>query len=411
MRKLLPILALLCSAVSVAANDAPYASAGSCAGLPKLNLKTPDGFCVGLAAYGLKFPRDVLPLSNGSVLVVEMGSWAEHHGRLSLLTPATEGYQRRVVVEKLDRPHGIGLGPDGAVYIGEVGRIRRFALNADGGVPDAPALQTVIGAGVNLPAPPGKGRHPLTSFQFVGEELYVNVGSASDHCEGPKGSQLDPKKPCAEAEGEADAQGLLRHYRVNSRGQVSGGEIYARGLRNSMALAAHPNTGLWQGENSRDAINRANPKLEDAQLPHDELNHIQAGQHYGWPYCYDDNQAAPEYPQHDCARYQAPVRLLAPHAAPLGMSFYTAQAFPAEYQGNLLIGYHGYREQGHRLMALSFDEQGRPHGELRELISGWDKQSDQPMGAPVAVRVGVDGSVWLTEDRNGTLLRLNYLAK
>ena len=138
-------------------------------------------------------------------------------------------------------------------------------------------------------------------------------------------------------------------------GTVTSWRTHARGLRNSMALAFHPATGeLWQAENARDAIQAAMPQLKsDENLPHEELNLIKADQHYGWPYCYDDNVASPEYPKTACAaQYAAPQRLLPGHAAPLGMTFYTASRFPELYKNSLIIGYHGYRSNGHRLVAL-----------------------------------------------------------
>jgi len=79
---------------------------------------------------------------------------------------------------------------------------------------------------------------------------------------------------------------------------ASGFTVTARGLRNSMALAVHPRSNaLVQAENSRDAIHRHAASLEavEVDLPHEELNVIVAGAHYGWPYCHDNGTPNPEY--------------------------------------------------------------------------------------------------------------------
>jgi len=397
------------AALVLAAGHAAASPGADCDGLPRLNVTTPPGFCVAQLADGFKFARGIQPLPNGDLLVVDMGGWEPNRGSVWLLKKTGAVYQKTELLKHLDRPNGIVLGPDGLVYLGLVKRVVRFDLRD----PAAP-LHDVIGGASSVAGLPGIGRHLLTSMRFDPHgALFVNVGSGTDHCEGKDGAAPPADRPCAETVG-AEALGVIREYRMAwPAGTVSGWQVYARGLRNSMALAFQPNDGaLWQADNGRDAIQAAMPALKnDDELPHDELNLVQRGADYGWPYCYDNNLASPEYPAANCSVYRAPVRLLPAHAAPLGMVFYTATRFPARYRNSLIIGFHGYREHGHRLVALLPDGSGAPRGPMVDLISGWQHKGKQGMGAPVDVKLGPDGNIYMAEDRTGRIVRLTYLGE
>ncbi len=383
-----------------------YLTAGSCGGLPRVSLSTPPGFCVGLVAKGFKFPRGVQALPDGRILVIDMGGWARKRGTLWILEKSGDSYSRTRLLSGLDEPHGVRIGPDGKIYISEVSRVVRLGLEFSKSESDAMAHVETVLTGI-----PDTGRHPLHSFVFDKEgSLILNVGSATDHCEN-SGNPPNPSQPCAEAEGENPRGALLKFPRDPSTHAYGKGHLIAKGLRNSVALAVHPQSGiLIQGENSRDSINRADPKLDDRELPHDEINLIEEGANYGWPYCYDENTPSPEFPGFDCSKTQPPSLLIPAHTAPLGMTYYTGKLFPVAYRGMLLITYHGYRDYGHRVVALSTDSEGRVSHSSKsfDLIWDWARTDSHPMGTPVELSQSSDGAVFITEDKNGDLLRLNY---
>ncbi|WP_374243440.1 sorbosone dehydrogenase family protein [Zoogloea sp.] len=379
--------ALLCALAVTAPHAAGkgdgYATSGDCGGLPAVPLKVAKGFCVGLAATKLGFPRGVLPLADGRVLVADLGRWDAPRGRLLQLTPRPGGFDVKPLLTGLDRPHGLQAGPDGAVYIGEAGRISRVRLDRS-----PPVLEPLI---VKLPA---TGRHPLKQFVFGPDgAIYANIGSTTDHCEdGPAGH------PCPEAE-RPDAGAAIWRYKLEDGRWTA--TVFARGLRNSMALAFGPDGSLWQAENSRDWL----PGNRDSDTrPPDELNRIRPGQHYGWPYCTGLDAFDPAFGSGDCRRYAKPERLLPAHAAPLGMTFYDSPGAPAPWRGSLVIALHGYRKLGHRIVAYRFDKSGQPARNFEVLVEGWQADTSHPMGAPTDIKADRHGRLWVTEDRNGTLL-------
>lgn len=401
MRTLSAILGLLFILAILplrAENKPTYHTQGQCDGFPKLQVRSAPDICLGLVASGFTFPRGILPLKNGDVLVVDMGGWAPKKGSIWRLHLNKGQYERTQLANKLDRPHGITLGPDGNVYLGVVGGIKKLSL-------ENKAITDLIGGMSDIKGFSDKGRHPLVNLVFDQTgNLYVNLGSATDNCETPTPIQAR----CEEAEGK-EARGIVRRYTLQwPAGTITKTEIFASGLRNSVALAFHPRTQkLWQGENSRDHINIPLHLPNDADLPHDEINQLNAGQHYGWPYCYDNNQPAPEFPKTDCRKRTPPALLLPGHAAPLGMLFYTGTRLPRTLMGQLIVGFHGYRENGHRIVAYPINPTGVAQNKPQELIYGWDATATNPMGAPVDLKQAPDGSIWISDDRNGSILRLS----
>ena len=374
------------------AQQAPYQVSGKCGGLPKVALHTAPGFCVGLVAAGLKFPRGLLPLKDGTVLVAEMIGWGSPNGRITALVPDGKGrYAKKPLLLHLKQPHGIAQGPDGKIYVGVIGGVKRFNL-AD---PEK-TLEDVIGGKTAVKGPPGDGRHPLESLLFTKRgTLLVNVGSASNNCEHANGDPPQADQTCPETRAPA-GHGLVREYEFDWKtGAAKGWTVFTEGLRNSMGLAEFPESGLiLQAENARDSIDDVMPELEgDDDLPPDELNVLEAGGRYGWPYCYGANIPAPEYLHWNCTGYHPPLIALPAHAAPLGIAY---------WHGGLAVGYHGYRKFGHRLVWFPVDESGRPQDPPKELVFDWEN----PAGSPVDLKAGTDGALYVSEDHNGTVLRL-----
>jgi glucose/arabinose dehydrogenase len=423
---------------------------------PKLRIGMRDGYCAGLVASeedGLIFPRSIVPIpGHRQFVVADMGSWNPGQGRLLLLDPdAAPGKRISVLIGRLDFPFGLRVGPDGKLYASTSETIFRFdPLAANPKSTIETIIQKLPGRKVTLSdgSAVEESVHPLKSFVFDRTgRIFVNVGAPTDSC-------LKPiSKPCVAGEGPAPFAaiwlftpppgGIFPALKPGDPNPAR--EIYARGLRNSMALAVHPEFpaqgfAFLQGENGRDLL--------DPLEPNEELNAIERGKHYGWPYCYDLATPSPEFkaflasdPRYrnfcaSTALYRQPLSLLPPHASPLAMFYYGGSKF-AELQGKLIVGLHGYRPTGSRVIFYDVDDKGFPKiapppvryriscaadpnrafqtgkaevaaAPFTELVAEWHKvNGTRPQGAPVGMTVASDGAIWLVEDHNKTIIRID----
>ncbi|CAM3127078.1 Glucose dehydrogenase [Sphingomonas antarctica] len=394
MRFLLALVALIAAPATA---KPTYVAAGTCDGLPRVQLTTPRGICVGLVAEHLGFPRG-LALIGRDVYLADLASRTPGHGRILRLGD----YGRAapvVVLSGLNQPNGLAATADGKLYVGEVGRIIRFDPRA----PNPQATISVMVSGL-----PTDGRHNLTAFILAPDgALIIGSGARSDNCETDAGRLPNPAALCPETRERPPRGSLLRLDPTTVR-PASAASLppFATGIRNAMAYAFAPDGTLIAASNGRDNIDSADKRLSDDALPHDVLLKIVRGGDYGWPYCFDAGRPSPEYPRFDCRTRRAPAMLLSPHAAPLSMIRYRGTRLKV-LTGKLILGYHGYRARGHRIVAIALDGLAPVGGEV-DVVSGWaTREGVHPQGFPSALLELPDGSILIAEDQNRTLLRLS----
>lgn len=338
--------------------------------------KLPEGFRIGVFASGINNVRTIAVTDTGDVLATSM-----RPGEIILLHRDADGNGtsdgRTVLATGLGHPHGLALFGD-YLYIGETEQIVRGRFDAD--------ARTLGQLEVVFAGLPAGGNHTTRTIGFGPDGmLYVTVGSSCNVC----------------IEEQPYRASMLR---MNADG--SGAETFATGLRNSVGFDWHPETGaLYATDNGRDLLGN--------DTPHCELNLVEQGADYGWPYAYDNRQPDPDFGPGNEGKVQASrpfAHGFGAHRAPLGVRFFGADTVaPEGYEGAALAALHGSWNRselaGYKVVSLHFGAGGSI--EQRDFLTGFELDEDV-IGRPVEMAFGPDGAIYISDDYSGSIYKVGW---
>jgi glucose/arabinose dehydrogenase len=321
-------------------------------------------------------------------------------------------------VAGLNKPHDMVFAEAGGatwLFVAEADRVVRYPYKS--GDLKAQNGQVVVD---NLPddsTPELRGNyaHVLKNIAVKDGKLYVSIASTCNAC--VEDTVSDPQRAAI--------------YTYDAAGRNANRQLLARGIRNAEGLAFRPGTDeLWAVVNNRD--NTLVPDDRDVDndgksdkgkrmsqfvdhYPVEELIKVRAGGFYGWPFCNpDSDNGTHNLPFHrdyelnrdgqkaDCTKAD-PIDLGLPaHTAPLGLTFVPAL-------GGAVIPMHGSwnstKPVGYKVVFVPWP--ANAPGDPVDLLSGLvDPKAGKPWLRPVDAAVDTDGSILVSDDYAGTILRL-----
>ena len=289
-------------------------------------------------------------------------------------TPGAAAPTVRTIANNLNTPNGVAFR-DGALYVAEIHRLLRFddIENALDNVPQPKVVRDDF---------PKDGHHGWRYIAFGPDgKLYLPIGAPCNVCNEPK-------------------YGVIT--RMNADG--SGQEVFARGIRNSVGLAWHPETReLWFTDNGRDWLGDDQPPCELNVAPRNGLD-------FGFPYCHGRNIKDPDFGNlGECSRMMPPAQTLGAHVAPLAVKFYTGQMFPEDLRNRAFIAEHGSwnrgEKAGYRITTVKLS--GNKAVAYEPFATGFNR-GDEVFGRPVDLLMLADGSMLVSDDTAGAIYRISY---
>jgi len=342
--------------------------------IPITKLKLPRGFAVEIWASGMPGARAMARGPQGKVYIGTRGI-----GRVYEVTDEGTRRSSRIVVDRLTQPAGVAVRGD-SLYVFAINRVLRFD-----GIESNPGVQPVdMTTAFNLPP---QQHHNWKYIAFGPDgKLYVPFGAPCNICEPPA------------------EYAQIRRYNPDG----SGMEVIARGVRNTVGFDWHPKTKeLWFTDHGRDWMGDNGPE--------DELNRIsRTGLNFGYPYCHAKGVPDADIKKADpCKGVTLPVTTMGPHAAAMGVLFYTGKMFPKEYQNTMFIARKG---SWNRTVKFGFDVVNvRPSADgksaaVKPFMTGFleDPKTAKFWGRPAYLLQMPDGSVLVSDEQLGAIYRVSY---
>lgn len=333
----------------------------------------PPGFALTLYANDVPKARFMRFTAAGDMVLSR-----PHAGDVLLLRRDANGDGRpdgrEVLLADLKRPLGLALHGSW-LYVAESHQVGRVLFDAAAGKVDGEYDPVIEGLTDN-------GNHWSKTIGIgPDDKLYLAQGSTCNVCEE-----------------EDERRATMMRFNLDG----SGGEIIATGLRNSVGFDWAPwNGALYATDNGRDLLGDDYPPCE--------LNRIERGKFYGWPYFNGANEPDPDMGEDPQGRAPtAPEHPFRAHNAPLGITFLEGAQLPTGYRRTALVALHGSWNRsspdGYKVVSLHFTDKGI---EEQDFLAGFHSEGDIS-GRPVDVAQGPDGAIYISDDYAGAIYRVTY---
>ncbi|MGP1717208.1 MAG: YbhB/YbcL family Raf kinase inhibitor-like protein [Methylophilus sp.] len=338
------------------------------------DLKVPPGFAVTKVAENLGNTRVLAISPQGDLYVTR-----REQGDVLMLKKRGDTFAKPVRVASRSGMHGIAFRGD-TVYMVTVKEVFTAPVLPDG---NFGPLKMII-----ADLPDAGQHHDRTIAIGPDDMLYISVGSTCNEC----------------IETNIENATMLRST-LDGKKRV----IFASGLRNTIGFDWSPQTGeLWGMDHGIDW-------LGDDVTP-EEVNKIEQGKRYGWPYFFGNNVENPrlipsgKLEKSEWKKTSVPMTLgYTGHAAPMQMAFYNAGQFPAEYRNDAFVAMHGswnrQTPSGYEIVRIHFE--GGKAVAIAPFLTGFVSPKGQS-GRPFGLAIDKQGNLLFSDDVNGAIYQVSY---
>ena len=329
----------------------------------KQTLYLPDKFKIDILTEGLESPQFVKSDDKGNLFITD------NKANSLWIISAENPKEPQKVDTKLKNLHSLDYH-NNAVYVATDTQIIKYTeIQSDASYKEKKVLIQ------DLPRPKLKAYHTIV---VKDDRIYIGISANCESCQ-PKDKRL----------------ASILSYSLEGKDE----KLFAKGIKQITDMQVRNNQIIITD------IGRSNISN---QLPAVEINAIEEGKDYGWPYCYGDSNTDPKYTEQVdfCKdKIESPISELPKGNGVAGFEI-ISDDFYKDFMNNYAFVYQGGEKnsipKGYKIVIKNINQDLA----AKNFITGWLLENGKAWGSPKGVVFDNKGAMIITDQQNGLLYKV-----
>jgi glucose/arabinose dehydrogenase len=328
----------------------------------KQTLYLPEKFKISILVEGMQSPQFVKSDDKGNLFVID------NKANTLWLISDKNPKELKSVDNKLKNLMDLDYYQNSVYVLTDTKVIKYTEIQSDGSYKER---KTII---ENLPKP---NKNSFNTILVKEDKIYLGIPANCETCS-PNNKKF----------------GSIMSYSLDGKDE----KLFAKGLKQITDIVNFENK-LVVSDIGRSGISN--------QLPAIEINLVEEGKDYGWPYCYGDKNTDPKYADKDdfCKNKAEGSTFQLPKGSGLSDFAIIPNTFYSNFNNNYVFIYQGEQKndipKGYKVVIKSNKDLA-----AKNFITGWLSDDGTVWGSPKGVTFDNKGAMIITDQKNGLLYKV-----
>lgn len=329
----------------------------------KQTLYLPDKFKINVLTQGLESPQFVKVDDKGNLFVTD------NKANALWIIPSQNLQEPKIVDNKLKGIMSLAVYQNSVFIATDTKIIQYIDIQSDGSYKEKKTLIE------NLPKPKNNSYHTIAIKK---DRIYIAIAAQCESCQS-KDSKL----------------ASIISYAIDGKDE----KLFAKGLKQVTDIVLDKNNFIVT-DIGRNGISN--------QLPAVEINKIEEGKDYGWPYCYGESNTDPKYTEKsDFCKNKAEASIAElPKGNGIAGFDLIPSSFYNDFTNKYTFIYQGDQDKsmpkGYKVVIKDINSNITG----QNFITGWLLQDGTSWGSPKGITFDKKGNMIITDQKNGLLYQV-----